>query len=238
MSSFSSGEPSASPHCRPPPRQPSRTFHRSESVGAVNSLLGWLYLRSADQPAPTPSAANGRSARADCAAGYHPKLDGTSYSRPRAGSARRITNPSRAIPTPTPASARDPRPTMSSPSRDRRLRRDAQLLHTASFRLSDGASRRHAERSGPAPTPRVGVRCCHPSGTRRGWPHTSRRHRGRWSARAHCSTRRARTAAGHARRRRPIAQLLGRSLDEMVAVSASATFEPPKIARPRRADRS
>ncbi len=34
-----------------------------------------------------------------------------------------------------------------------------------------------------------------------------------------------------------IAQSLGRSLDELVKVSADATFEPPKTGRPRRADR-
>ena len=34
-----------------------------------------------------------------------------------------------------------------------------------------------------------------------------------------------------------IAQALGRSLDELVEVSAEATFEPPKMGRPRRADR-
>ena len=32
-----------------------------------------------------------------------------------------------------------------------------------------------------------------------------------------------------------IAQSLGRSLDELVSVSASATFEPPKMGLPRRA---
>ena len=34
-----------------------------------------------------------------------------------------------------------------------------------------------------------------------------------------------------------IAQALGRSLDELVKVSADATFEPPEMRRPRRADR-
>jgi transcriptional regulator with XRE-family HTH domain len=34
-----------------------------------------------------------------------------------------------------------------------------------------------------------------------------------------------------------IAQALGRSLDELVKVSAAASFEPPKMGRPRRADR-
>jgi hypothetical protein len=35
-----------------------------------------------------------------------------------------------------------------------------------------------------------------------------------------------------------IAESLGRSLDELVKVSASATFETPKMGRPRRADRT
>jgi len=34
-----------------------------------------------------------------------------------------------------------------------------------------------------------------------------------------------------------IAQALGRSLDELVKVSAASTFEPPKMGRLRRADR-
>ncbi len=34
-----------------------------------------------------------------------------------------------------------------------------------------------------------------------------------------------------------IAQSLGRSLDELVNVSAAASFEPPKMGRPRRVDR-
>jgi transcriptional regulator with XRE-family HTH domain len=34
-----------------------------------------------------------------------------------------------------------------------------------------------------------------------------------------------------------IARSLGRSLDELVQISAGATFEPPTMGRPRRADR-
>ncbi len=34
-----------------------------------------------------------------------------------------------------------------------------------------------------------------------------------------------------------IAESLGRSLDELVKVSEAPTFEPPKMGRPRRADR-
>ena len=34
-----------------------------------------------------------------------------------------------------------------------------------------------------------------------------------------------------------IAESLGRSLDELVQVAESSTFEPPKMGRPRRADR-
>jgi hypothetical protein len=43
-----------------------------------------------------------------------------------------------------------------------------------------------------------------------------------------------RTSVGEAA---AIAQALGRSLDELVQVSAAARFEPPKMGRPRRADR-
>jgi hypothetical protein len=42
-----------------------------------------------------------------------------------------------------------------------------------------------------------------------------------------------RTSVGEAA---AIAQALGRSLDELVQVSSSARFEPPRMGRPRRSD--